>query len=293
MKKNNKSILILVTLIFILVCFILNVDIVISNIINYTNTFITKLFPVSFINYLIVYMLIEYGLIQFINKYLHINYCGLFIFILSFISGFPSGAKYTKLLYDKKFISKECANSLLSFCHFPNLLFVLGTVKSILNSSTYTYYILFSLLVSNFIILLFSKKERVILDDIYINNNFSKVLSNGIIYSIKTLILVYGTSIFFYLISTIIFNSLSNNLYLYVFFNGLFDLTNGVVSCNLINNSFIKCIFILLFLSFGSISIHMQVMETLDNDISYFSFFKGRIIGTVLSFIIFSILFFQ
>ena len=32
-----------------------------------------KLFPVSFVTYLIVYMLIEYGLIQFMNRYMHIN----------------------------------------------------------------------------------------------------------------------------------------------------------------------------------------------------------------------------
>ena len=52
------------------------------------------------------------------------------MYILSFISGFPSGAKYTKLLYDKKLISKEYANTLLSFCHFPNLLFLFSTVKA-------------------------------------------------------------------------------------------------------------------------------------------------------------------
>ena len=113
MKKNNKSILILVTLIFILISFLLNVDLIITSIINYTTSFLTKLFPVSFITYLIVYMLIEYGLIQFMNRYLHIKSCGLFLFILSFISGFPSGSKYIKLLFDKHIIDKDYANSLL------------------------------------------------------------------------------------------------------------------------------------------------------------------------------------
>ena len=107
MKENNKSILILVTLIFILISFLVNVELIINNIINYTNIFFNKLFPVSFITYLIVYMLIEYGLVQFINKYLKITSCNIFLFILSFISGFPSGAKYTKLLYDKNIINKE------------------------------------------------------------------------------------------------------------------------------------------------------------------------------------------
>ena len=45
MKKNNKSILILVTLIFVLICFLVNVELIITNIINYTNSFFMKLFP--------------------------------------------------------------------------------------------------------------------------------------------------------------------------------------------------------------------------------------------------------
>lgn len=292
MKKNNKSILILVTLIFVLICFLVNVELIITNIINYTNSFFMKLFPVSFITYLIVYMLIEYGLIQFMNHYLHINSCGLFLFILSFISGFPSGSKYIKLLFDKNIIDKDYANSLLSFTHFPNILFVLGTIKEIINNNTYTYYLLFSIVLSNFIILLFTKKKRININFKYTNNSFSMVLGNGIIYSIKTIILIYGTSLFFYLISTVILKEFTDNLYLYVFLSGIFDLTNGVINCGLINNCFIKCLFILIFLSIGSISIHMQVNETIGNELNYLSFLKGRIIGTFLAIFIFCLLFF-
>ena len=85
MKKNNKSRLILVTLILILIVFLLNVNTVINNILNYSIIFLTKLFPVSFILYLITYMLINYGFIEFINKFLHINSCSFVLFILSFI----------------------------------------------------------------------------------------------------------------------------------------------------------------------------------------------------------------
>ncbi len=292
MKKNNKSILILVTLIFVLICFLVNVELIITNIINYTNSFFIKLFPVSFITYLIVYMLIEYGLIQFMNHYLHINSCGLFLFILSFISGFPSGSKYIKLLFDKNIIDKDYANSLLSFTHFPNILFVLGTIKDIINNNTYTYYLLFSIVLSNYIILLFTKRKRVNINFKFTNNSFSKVLGNGIIYSIKTIILIYGTSLFFYLISTVILKGFTENLYLYVFLSGIFDLTNGVINCGLINNCFIKCLFILIFLSIGSISIHMQVNETIGDELDYLCFFKGRIIGTFLAIFIFCLLFF-
>lgn len=290
MKKNNKSILILVTLIFILIIFLINVDLIINNIINYTIIFFNKLFPVSFILYLIVYMLIEYDLIQFINNYLHINSCNLFLFILSFINGFPSGTKYSKLLLDKKLIDKEYQDSLIKFTHFPNILFLFGTVKHVINDIKITYYLLLSIFFSNLIIMLFSKRKKINIIDNFNNNSFSNVLRNGIIYSTKTLLLIYGTSLFFYLISSVI---LFDNIYLNVFISGIFDLTNGIVSCDLINNVFIKSIFILLFLSFGSISIHMQVAEILNDKNSYYSYLKGRMIGSFLSVLIFIILYFK
>lgn len=293
MKKNTKSILILVTLILVLGCFLINADLIITNIINYTNNFILKLYPVSFITYLLVYMIIEYGFIQFMNRYLRINSCGLFLFILSLISGFPSGSKYIRLLYDKRIIDGEYANKLLYFTHFPNILFILGTVKKIINNNIYTYYLLFSIIISNFILMLFTKKKKISIDLNYTCSSFSKILGNGIIYATKTIVLIYGTSLFFYLISSILFRDVVDNLYLYVFLNGLFDLTNGIITCSLINNCFIRCIFILIFLSFGSISVHMQVKEILSDDINYLSFFKGRIIGTFLAIFIFCILFFH
>lgn len=289
MKKNNKSILILVTLIFILISFLVNVELIINNIINYTNIFFNKLFPVSFITYLIVYMLIEYGLVQFINKYLKITSCNIFLFILSFISGFPSGAKYSKLLYDKNLIKKEDINSLIKFTHFPNLLFLFGAVREIINDLNLTFYLFLAILLSNCSVMLFSKKTRINIDSNIIYNSFSKVLGSSVIYSFKTLLLIYGTSLFFYLISSVIF---IDNLYLNVLFNGIFDLTNGIVSSGLINNTFIRCIFILIFLSFGSISIHMQVNEILNDKYIYFSYLKGRIICCIISIFIFSLLFF-
>ena len=44
------------------------------------------------------------------------------------ISGFPSGAKISKELYVKKKISKEMVSEILLFSHFPNPLFIFGTI---------------------------------------------------------------------------------------------------------------------------------------------------------------------
>ena len=108
-------------------------------------TFLTKFFPVSFIFFTISSLLINNGLIETIYKYFHINSTKLYVLILSLISGFPSGAKYTKDLLDKKLITSIEANQIIMFSHFPNPLFILGSVSSILKSKTLAYKILFFL----------------------------------------------------------------------------------------------------------------------------------------------------
>ena len=52
------------------------------------------------------------------------------------LTGFPSGPKYVKDLLDKKLISKDYANYLIMFTHFPNPLFILGSVSTIKGINT-------------------------------------------------------------------------------------------------------------------------------------------------------------
>ena len=286
MKKTYKTILLLVSLITILIMYFINSEYIIKCFLEYTKLFYTKLFPVSFIFFIFSSLLIEYKVLDIIP----ININSIYIFLLSFISGFPSGSKYTKELLDNKIISIDEANNLLLFSHFPNPLFILGSISVILNKSI-CIKLLISIILSNFIILLSTKKyKKRNKRNIAYPNNFSIVLTNSIFKSIKTIILIYGTSIFFYLISSIITKYISFNPYIYILISGVFDLTKGVFSTNIINNIFIRSIFILMFISFGSISIHMQVKSILEDTSLYKSFIKGRIIGTILALIIFLIL---
>ena len=283
MKKTYKTILLLVSLITILIMYFINSEYIIKCFLEYTKLFYTKLFPVSFIFFIFSSLLIEYKVLDIIP----ININSIYIFLLSFISGFPSGSKYTKELLDNKIISIEEASNLLLFSHFPNPLFILGSISVILNKSI-CIKLLISIILSNFIILLSTKKyKKRNKRNIAYPNNFSIVLTNSIFKSIKTIILIYGTSIFFYLISSIITKYISFNPYIYVLISEIFDLTKGVFSTNIINNILIRSIFILIFISFGSISIHMQVKSILMDTSLYKSFIKGRIIGTILALIIF------
>ena len=292
MKKTSNNIILLVSLSILLLLYLLNAQEVINNIIDYSIIFLTKLFPAAFIFFIMSNLLIDYGFIETIYKYFHINSSKLYVLILSLISGFPSGAKYTKDLLEKKLINTKEANQIIMFSHFPNPLFILGSVTLIINNQLLANKILLSLVISNFIIYFYYRKNN---NDINIktNNikNFSNNLNNAINNSIQIIILIYGISLFFYLISSILCKYLDFNTYIYVLINGIFDLTNGVYSTTLINNSIIKSIFIIIFISIGSISIHIQIRSIISNtSISYLSFIKGRIIATILSLLIFILL---
>jgi len=292
MKKTYKSILILVTLVVLLVLYLINSSLIINSVIDYSKLFLTKLFPVSLIFFIFSSLLIDYGLIQLLQYYLKINTSNLYVLIISMISGFPSGAKYAKELLEAELISTDDAEKILMYSHFPNPLFVLGSVYSVIKDRSICLKLLCAIILSNLIIFFCLKKSKKEINTNYhVPNNFSQVLGKAIVNSFNTVLLIYGTSLFFYLIATIITKYFVLGSYGYILLNGFFDLTKGVFATILINDITIRAFLILLFISFGGLSIHMQVKSILsDTSISYKSFFIGRIISTVLAVIIFSLL---
>lgn len=292
MKKTYKSILILVILMTLLILYLFNSSIIINAILDYSILFLTKLFPVSFLFFIFSSLLIEYGLIQIIEKYLNINTSSLYVLIISAISGFPSGAKYTKELLDAKLITLDEANKIIMFSHFPNPLFIMGSVFLVLNDKAICIKLLLAVIASNLLIYVFLPKSKNKITTKYTTpSNFSIVLSKVVNKSFNTLLLIYGTSLFFYLIATIITKYIILDTNGFILLNGFFDLTKGVFSTTLINNITLRAIYILLFISFGGLSIHMQVKSIIsDTSIQYKYFFIGRVIGTILSLIIFILL---
>lgn len=293
MKKNKKSTLTLVVLCCLMILYLINSTFITKHILIYTKLFIEKLFPASFLFFTFSTLLIEYQGIEKISSLLKINSASAFCFLMSLISGFPSGSKYTKELLEKKLITEDKANYLVQFTHFPNPIFILGPVSLLFPNKKYGRIILFSIIISNLIIAVVKRTK----ENSYLPQSkkepptLSKILPKAIFSSIKTLILIYGTSIFFYLIITIINYYIHLPLKEYILLNGLFDLTNGIFLTSLITNPTIRGIFIIFFISFGGISVHMQTKSILtDTPIKYKSFFQGRIIGTILSLTIFLLL---
>lgn len=293
MKKNYQRLFIILFLSILLILYTINSPIIINSILSYTKLFITKLFPTNFIFFVISTILIEQGLIELLNTKFKLNSSIFYVTIMSILSGIPSGAKYTKDLLNKKVISNKTANYLITYTHFPNPMFILSAATSLTNNKI-AIKILIALILSNLLIAISLKpkeKEIYTISDSS-PKDFASSLSKAIIDAIKVIIIIYGTSVFFYLITIIINKYLTLNTLNYIIINGIFDLTKGIFSTSLINNELTKSILIILFSAFGSLSIHIQIKSIISNtSIKYKNFLFGRIIQIMISIPLFLLLY--
>ena len=290
MKKIKISDIILLILTCLTILYLLNSVLITKQILVYTKLFLEKLFPASFIFFTLSFLLIEYNAVELLTKILNKSGASIYVTIMSMISGFPSGSIYTAKLLQQKQITENTANYLIKFTHFPNPIFILGPVSLLFSKKIYTYKILISIVLANLIIALFTKpKQTEEIKLIHKNKqNFPQILTKAILSSLKTIILIYGTSIFLYLIITIINHYLKMPLIIYILLNGIFDLTNGVFLTSLISIENIKGIIIIFFFAVGGISVHMQSKSIIaDTKIKYKNFLIGRLLQVILSITIF------
>ncbi|MBO5120970.1 MAG: hypothetical protein J6C28_04755 [Bacilli bacterium] len=289
MKKTYKSSLILIFLIIILTLYLVNSKLIINNFLDYTKLYIERLFPTSFIIYIISNLLINYQILEELSKITKSPNI-FYIIVMSMLTGFPSGSKYITELYNKQLISDKAATYLLRFTHFPNPLFILGSLTKIISINK-AIKIIISIYLANFIIAITTNTKEESTKLLNTNSlDFSASLKEGIKSSFNLQLLVYGTNIFFYLIAVIITNYLRISTYSYVLINGIFDLTKGLFTTILLPQK-IRTIFILIFLNLGSLSIHIQTKSILsDTKLKYKIFLQGRIISTILSLLIFIII---
>lgn len=283
MTKNIKSTLVLTLLFTLLILYIKESNLIIKEYLNYTNLFITKLLPSVFIIYILSDLLINYGIINLLNKITKYP-TTIYILLISLISGFPSGPKTIKNLKEQNYISEEESNKLIKYTHFPNPIFVFSTISLITKNIKIIY---ISIIISNLLILINNKPQSTNKLPNIKEKDFTSVLSNSIINTLKIIILIYGTSIFFYLISVILIKYL-NTKKLYILINILFDLTKGIQTTSLINNQTLKDLIIILLLTISPLNINIQIKSILsDTNIKYKNFIKGRITSFILTIIIY------
>ena len=297
MKKDINLLVIIITLFFLVELFI-NKSLVFNTINFSLDIWVNNLIPSLFPMFVLSDILITYDFVKYIPKWFINIFSYLFnikkdcvlVFFLSMLSGFPSNAKNIRKLYDMNIINSKEASHMLMFTHFSNPLFILGTLSIFfLNNKALGIIILLSHYLSNFIIGIIFRKLNTISNnksnEKEKNLYFGPVFVNAIKSGIDTLLLILGTLTCFLIISAIIINRFNLNSYNSLLIKSILEITMGLKELSLFNFSDLtKVILSSCILSFGGLSVHMQVISQLiDTDISYKYFFIGRIFQVVIS----------
>lgn len=311
MKKNIVSILIISILIFITIQLLTTSEKIIETISFSFNIWKNNIFPSIFPFFVISEILVNYGFVEFISelfkpimyKLFKINGSAAYVFFMGMISGFPSSAKYTMELYNQKIIDTKTGTKILMFTHFSNPLFIIGTIAtSFLNNKNVGILILICHYFSNIIIgLIFrnyspAKNENIkfsfkrpinIMTKYRIKKakSLGTIINNSIINSINTLLLILGTITVFLIITTIINKNINLSSLHQAILNGFVEMTQGLQSISTLNITLkLKTIISTTFISFGGLSVHMQIISILnDTKIKYIPFLLARIIHAIIS----------
>ena len=272
-----------------------------------------NLFPTLFPFFIVSSLLMHYGFVDIIGsllsypmqKLFNLPGCCGFVLAASMFSGFPSGAKYTTDLVKNNKITKQQAESLLSFTHYSNPLFILGMIGTILlNNQTIAYLILISHIISGLLVgIIYSKKNKTLIKNTPIipssknikttNQNFGEVLTTTIFDSLNTMFLLLGVVTIFLILTTFINEIITLPDYLKVIISGTLEMTQGVKLANSINLPLIiKTILITGIISFGGLSVHTQVISIISNQkIKYKPFLLARITHSILAMVFVFILY--
>lgn len=307
MKKIIINLLYIFLVCIICIEVLLNSKVVIESVKFSFSIWQNNIFPSLFPFFIIGNILISLGFPHIIGEILKnityklfkINKGGSFIIILSMLSGFPSSAKYIKEMHINGDLNEKEATKLLTFTHFSNPLFILGTVSFFIKDYKMCIPILICHYIGNlFVGLIFrnyyvSKYEKSNIKNsiksIKNNKSFGEILSNSISSGINTLLLILGSISVFLIITSLINDVFNLNGINKVIINSLFEMTQGLKYLETINLSVnLKGLLAVMILSFGGLSVHMQVITIIsDTKIKYFPYFIGRILHTIISAFIF------
>ena len=242
---------------------------------------------------------------------------GAFALVMGIISGYPTGAKIITDLRQNGILTKEEGERLLSFTNNSGPLFIIGTVGGSLfgNSSIGALLLITHLLASFTVGLLFRfwKQNKNFekshcrdvenSDSVISISNLGNILSNSIINSVKTIIIIGGFVILFSVIVSIlesshilnVFSVLLSHVFKVLNFNpmfinsiltGVIELTNGLQKISLVNALSISTNILIssFLLGFGGFSILLQVLSiTSKTDISIKPYIIGKFLQGIFA----------
>ena len=315
--KKIQSVLIMIILLFICFEVLTDSESILKSVIFSLNIFKNNIFPSLFPFFVLSSLLIKYGLPEFMSNIFE-SFMGRvfkisgecsFIFFMSILSGNPASAKYTRELYLNGSINVYEATKILCFSAFTSPLFILGGLSALLNNNEVPILILICHYLGNITVGILMRNyhpskvkgkgslKRAI-DEMHIKRisnkeSFGTIITNSLVESINTLLLILGVITMCLVITTIISNNINLNSTFQSVLNGFIEMTQGIkyISLEAIPLK-LKCVLSVMILSFGGLSVHMQIMSVLsDTDIKYLPFLASRGLASIISSCVLFILF--
>lgn len=300
-KKLNSLLISLITL-FILSQFFINSELLINTFFNSINLFIYNLFPNIFVFFIITDILNNYNFSYYLEKILGNIFSKIYklpknasyIIFMSLFSGFPSNSKLIKEGLDNKKINTFDATKLLTMTHFSNPLFIIYSVGiNFFHDKKIGIIIFISHFITNFIIGFLFRNIYKINENNYQNTfinpkSFMETIKTSINNTFMISFNILGIIIFFSILTTIINNYLDLNPFSNTILNGILEITNGLKLLSNLSLDKIKAATLAtFFISFGGLSIHMQIMSILSKyKLNYLIYFISRIMHAGISSII-------
>lgn len=302
MNKNIKSNIMICLLLTVVFFMITSSNEIIESVSFSISIWKDNLFPTLFPFFVVSSLLISYGFIDIIGKLLekpmsyffHLKKESSFALAASLLSGFPSGAKYTKDLVEKGLIDRDEGSRLLTFTHYSNPLFIMGMIGNILLNNQKTALIIlishvFSGLLTGYLLNIKYKNYISFSNNKSINTRsdkkFGELLQISIFDSLNTMFLLLGVVTIFLIITTIINNIIALPDIVNVIISGILEMTQGVKNASLLNYpEIVKVVLITAIISFGGLSVHTQVLSIISSQkIKYKQFLLARIIHSILA----------
>ena len=274
-----------------------------------TTLFITKIFPSLFPFFVAINLLIHTNLIATLDK--HLSYIminvfnvpgsGSLPFIMGLLSGYPTGAKIISEYRKNNICSKTDCERLLAYTNNSSPLFIVGSVgTSMFLNKNIGFLLLFIHMLSTITVAIifrfykYNEKRNSSTYNEIVFSNISQILSDAIMNSIKTLVIILGYIILFSLIINIIIESnlltLLNNLPNSDLFKatllGSLEITSGINALSIIKvkTLYYPIILTSFLLGLGGFSVFMQIYSIISQtDLSIKPYIVGKLMQAIFS----------
>lgn len=292
MKKLKSSIIIFMLLLFIILILCYNKT-VLETVTFSFNIWIKNVFPSLFPMFVVTKLLINYNFVNILSsllspimKLFKTNKNCSFILAASMISGFPSSAYFANELIEDGTITEDDASKILLYSHFSNPMFIIGTISTLLNYNCGLIILIIHYLTNIIIAFIFrnyhiskANHKREILKE---SKSFSIALTEAIVTSINTLLMILGTITMTLILTNLICSILPINK---VWIASILEMTQGIKYLSLTNLSLkLKITFSTMIISFGGISVFLQIKGVLNKHlIDTKTFILARILHALIA----------